>query len=599
MSDSSQRRGTDLNSLRSAGAGTGRLPREAEDPLAELARLVSQGEPSRPRVADMPPVYAPPRAPEARVEPRADYTPPPVEPRVPDRLDPLGGDGFRAEPRGESHSRSYGAATAQPDYDPDDDFFADNPPPLRGSQGQGYNTYQDDEFETTYDAAFQARQPYGEEDFDDSVTSVYPADDDLSEDDAPVRRRGGMLTMGALMSVGLVAGFGAWAYFSLGGGGGADGAPPVIEARTDTPMKVVAEAKPIEKSKKDYDRIPVNADSSIGPGPEEPGEKPRVIIPNQLASAGSDDRAPASTSSQDSASNDAVGSVPTSESGMRVVKTIPISAASLSGSSEPAQGAAASELPPPIQGSGVAEGMSLQPGKDYSIVNTQPEEPVPAAPPAATASSQPSQMAFASEQVPLPQPRPLLPQVSAAPQAPAAAVAPPARAATPVQPPTASGGPPSSPQPQVTVTNKRALQPQGAPPPARSSQRTTAPAAPRQIAMAGASPPPVAAAPAPAAAAPAPVQSAPQVAAVSSSSGAFGVQLTAQRSQEEALAAFNALKQRHPQVLGPYTATVARADLGDRGVFYRALVPAQSQADASNLCIQFKSAGVDCIVQRR
>lgn len=581
-----------MNSLRSAGAGTGRLPREAEDPLAELARLVSQGEPPRSRPSDMPPAYAPPRAPDARVEPRVDYTPPPVEPRVPDRLDPLGGGGFRAEPRGPSHARSYGSATAQPDYDADDDFFADNPPPLRGSQG--YGAYPDDEFETAYEApAFQARQPYSDEDFDDGVNSVYPADDDLADDEAPVRRRGGMLTMGAIMSLGLVAGFGAWAYFSLGGsGGGAGGAPPVIEAKTDTPMKVVAEAKPIEKSKKDYDRIPVNADSSVGPAPEEPGEKPRVILPNQTASASGDDRVPAEPAStasvaQDPASSESSGSVPTSDSGMRIVKTIPISAASLSSASESGQPAAASELPPPIQGSGVAEGMSLQPGRDYSIVNSQPEEPSPAA------SSQPSQMAFAAEQVPLPQPRPLLPQVSAAPQAPAATAPPQARAAAPVEA-HSIGGPPSSPQPQVTVTNKRALQPQGAPPPARSSQRTTAP---RQIAMAGNSPPPVAAAPV--ALAPAPVQSAPQVAAVSSSSGAFGVQLTAQRSQEEALAAFNALKQRHPQVLGSYTAMVARADLGDRGVFYRALVPAQSQADASNLCIQFKSAGVDCIVQRR
>jgi hypothetical protein len=78
------------------------------------------------------------------------------------------------------------------------------------------------------------------------------------------------------------------------------------------------------------------------------------------------------------------------------------------------------------------------------------------------------------------------------------------------------------------------------------------------------------------------------------------VQLTAQRSEAEAMAAFNALKQRYPQVLGAYSATVARADLGaERGVFYRAMVPAQSQSDASNLCIQFKASGVDCIVQRR
>ena len=92
---------------------------------------------------------------------------------------------------------------------------------------------------------------------------------------------------------------------------------------------------------------------------------------------------------------------------------------------------------------------------------------------------------------------------------------------------------------------------------------------------------------------------APQVAAVSGGSGAYGVQLTAQRSEAEAMAAFNAIKQRNPSVLGSYSPVVAKADLGERGVFYRALVPASNQAEASTLCIQFKSAGVDCIVQRR
>jgi cell division septation protein DedD len=90
---------------------------------------------------------------------------------------------------------------------------------------------------------------------------------------------------------------------------------------------------------------------------------------------------------------------------------------------------------------------------------------------------------------------------------------------------------------------------------------TQTPAQPRQIAMAQPAAP---MAPAPARPAPA----GPQVATVTGASGAFGVQLTAQRSEAEAMAAFNALKQRYPQVLGAYSATVARADLGsERGVF--------------------------------
>ena len=50
MSDSPTRRhGTDYDTLRGLSADAGRTsPRQAEDPLAELARLVSQGQPSRP-----------------------------------------------------------------------------------------------------------------------------------------------------------------------------------------------------------------------------------------------------------------------------------------------------------------------------------------------------------------------------------------------------------------------------------------------------------------------------------------------------------------------------------------------------------------------
>jgi hypothetical protein len=212
--------------------------------------------------------------------------------------------------------------------------------------------------------------------------------------------------------------------------------------------------------------------------------------------------------------------------------------------------------------------------------------------------------------------------------APAAPAAPQMRAATPVPAPSA-GGPPSSPQPQVQVTNKRplkpvpgprssaapnstivaagtpAVQPRSAAPvmlaPAPVAPRpaaanpTTQNARPTQVAMASTGPNATASVPV---AAPAPQVA--TVASVSSGGGAFGVQLTAQRSEAEAVAAFNAIKQRNPGVLGNYSATVARADLGpDRGIFYRAMVPAANQSDAANLCIQFKAAGVDCIVQRR
>ena len=411
----------------------------------------------------------------------------------------------------------------------------------------------------------------------------------------PVRSRG-KLIMAAVAGLLLVGSIGAWA---LGGFGGetADGAPPVIKAESGTPIKVVPEAKPVARAKESYDRVDPNATATVVASAEEPGEKPtpRVILPG-ASSTSTEARVAGNASPQ------LAPSEPVTDTNMgRRVRTIAIrpDGSMAAPASEPSPSAQAlvdpNPAPPaPIQGIGSAEGMSMQPGTEFGIM----------------ASEQPPQTASAQQDVPVPQPRPLLPQdnyTASAPQAPA-----PARAATEVPAPrSTAGGPPSTPQPQVTLTNKRPLKPTGAPAPGPGAQNrpaaaplaparpvatvpvAPAPSQPRQIAMAAPTAPA-----APAAARPAPA--APQVAAVSGASGAFGVQLTAQRSEAEAMAAFNALKQRYPQVLGAYSATVARADLGaERGVFYRAMVPAQSQSDASNLCIQFKASGVDCIVQRR
>ena len=56
---------------------------------------------------------------------------------------------------------------------------------------------------------------------------------------------------------------------------------------------------------------------------------------------------------------------------------------------------------------------------------------------------------------------------------------------------------------------------------------------------------------------------------------------------------------RYGSALGNYKTSVQRADLGDRGVFYRVGVgPMATQQDASALCGRLKSAGLDCFVRR-
>ena len=83
--------------------------------------------------------------------------------------------------------------------------------------------------------------------------------------------------------------------------------------------------------------------------------------------------------------------------------------------------------------------------------------------------------------------------------------------------------------------------------------------------------------------------------------GGFVVQIAAFRSQEEALSRYAKLKRRHAALLKPYTSFIQRADLGDRGVYYRLrLGPIGGKEKASKLCRSLLSAGEkDCLVRTR
>ncbi|MGE0845681.1 MAG: SPOR domain-containing protein [Flavobacteriaceae bacterium] len=100
-----------------------------------------------------------------------------------------------------------------------------------------------------------------------------------------------------------------------------------------------------------------------------------------------------------------------------------------------------------------------------------------------------------------------------------------------------------------------------------------------------------------AAAAPATQQPAPEVASIPA--GAYVVQVASRKSEELAAAAASSIQSRYGSALGNYKTSVQRADLGDRGVFYRVGVgPMATQQDASALCGRLKSAGLDCFVRR-
>lgn len=114
----------------------------------------------------------------------------------------------------------------------------------------------------------------------------------------------------------------------------------------------------------------------------------------------------------------------------------------------------------------------------------------------------------------------------------------------------------------------------------------------------------VIAAPAPPAAEPAPPPQNTTVAAADPSpppsqpvpSGGMLVQVSSQRSEDAARATFRDLQARYPGILGAYEVNIQRAEIPDRGTFYRVRVGPFSASDAQRLCNDLKAAGGDCIL---
>jgi cell division protein FtsN len=107
-------------------------------------------------------------------------------------------------------------------------------------------------------------------------------------------------------------------------------------------------------------------------------------------------------------------------------------------------------------------------------------------------------------------------------------------------------------------------------------------------------------APAPAAAPARTAAVAPQAPAAASTGGSGSyVQVSSQRSEGEAQAAFRSLQAKFPDHLGGRQPSIHKADLGAKGTYYRAMVgPFANAGEASQLCSSLKAAGGQCLVQR-
>jgi SPOR domain len=97
-----------------------------------------------------------------------------------------------------------------------------------------------------------------------------------------------------------------------------------------------------------------------------------------------------------------------------------------------------------------------------------------------------------------------------------------------------------------------------------------------------------------------PAQIAPSPAATSAGAGGgYLVQVSSQRNEADAQASYKSLQGKFPSVLGSRAPVIKRADLGEKGVYYRAMVgPFGSPDEASQFCGSLKSAGGQCVVQR-
>jgi hypothetical protein len=172
------------------------------------------------------------------------------------------------------------------------------------------------------------------------------------------------------------------------------------------------------------------------------------------------------------------------------------------------------------------------------------------------------------------------------PAPPAADAAPPPQAA----PPRVVSTTPARPAAPPRTINEAAAEP------------TPRPTAPRAATPAPSNAPlslnPNATAPAPAARRAA-AASAPTRLAATTAGGGYAVQVTAQRSEADAQAAFRSLQAKYPSQLGGQQPLIKRVDLGAKGIYYRAMIgPYGSSGEASSACSSLKAAGGQCIVQR-
>ncbi len=356
--------------------------------------------------------------------------------------------------------------------------------------------------------------------------------------DEPARpRRRGLVVMMAVLGLVIVGTAGAFAYRNMFGGAVFAGLPPIIKASI-TPNKI----------------LPKNGDAQAD------------------NSAQSGTSAQANSDKLVSHEEQPVNMEPP-KVGSRVVATIPIGAG---------------QMPPPL-------------------VTPAPAAPEGSAPSYSTASAGTALVPPPDGGQPAPSPMPTTAAAPPAAPAPAAAPSEPKKVhtvlihadqsgATAAQPaalaPAAAPAPRSTRSAAAKASASAASAPVGADAPLSimpgADGEAAAPAARSRVAAATAAPVALASAE--------PGRAAP---AASARSGGYAVQVTSQHSEADAKASFKQLRAKFPNQLSGREPIIRRADLGAKGVYYRAMVgPFASMEQAAGVCSSLKAAGGNCLVQR-
>jgi SPOR domain len=545
---------------RSAGAP---VRGQLDDPLAELARLIGQSEPGSDLGRD-------PRrdlGPDARAgdidwaarEPYADD-------RYQEQVEPVEDSyGARYDEAPQAEAVSSYRAGAAPRYSRDIAYEpppagqfsapADPEPRFNGSREFGRDGLPElSRFRDTPELpqtagrqlpAFLPRLP-AEDDAQDEDAPDYPDDqayalEDYAEEAPAVKRRSGVVVVAAVLGLAVLGTAGAFAYRAMFGSSMLPSLPPIIKAEAG-PNKIVP-SKPKSTAADQVD-AGTNSGEKLMSREEQPVDMPAPANP-----------AP------------------------RVVATVPIF---------PDPNSAQAGVPntaPGTASGGPAFPAPVAPAPQPSVVPTAPAAsiwpPAPPVAPGATASP-PTAAPSASPTAPrkvhtviIHTDRPGAETAEALP-APAPTIAPPAPAPAPVRtaPPRAAAPPSARPEPRVEANGPLSILPNQGAEPVPARVRTALARPTERGATERAEPAP-------------------------SAGGGYAVQVTSQRSEAEAQAEFRTLRAKFPNQLGGRQPIVRRADLGAKGVYYRALVgPFASAEQAEGMCSGLKAAGGSCIVQR-